>query len=225
MPGIADNALVKAAGMIERLAAYRPERTLGPETSALIAALTGEEPAGVDDALAGAREIHPLAADLVEPLLSMALSPTMIAASQKRNVIPARCDVTVDCRLLPGQLPTDVEPILREVIGEGSYELEWVEAYGGTRSPMDTPLWDAVASFVAGLEPGAVAAPVMVAGFTDSHWLREAFGTVAYGFFPMRTMDPELAARLVHSADERAHVDDLELGARFLREAAQTVLG
>ncbi len=225
MPGIADNALVKAAGMIERLAAYRPERTLGPETSALSAALTGEEPDRVDDALAGAREIHPLAADLVEPLLSMTLSPTMIAASQKRNVIPARCDVTVDCRLLPGQLPTDVEPILREVIGEGSYELEWVEAYGGTRSPMDTPLWDAVASFGAGLEPGAVAAPVMVAGFTDSHWLREAFGTVAYGFFPMRTMDPELAARLVHSADERAHVDDLELGARFLREAAQTVLG
>ena len=75
-----------------------------------------------------------------------------------------------------------------------------------------------------GLEPGAVAAPVMVAGFTDSHWLREAFGTVAYGFFPMRAMDPELAARLDHSADERVHVDDLELGARFLREAAQTVL-
>jgi acetylornithine deacetylase/succinyl-diaminopimelate desuccinylase-like protein len=225
MPGIADNALVKAAGMIERLAAYRPERTLGPETSALITALTGEEPGGVEAALAGARQVHPLAADLVEPLLSMTLSPTMIAASQKRNVIPARCDVTVDCRLLPGQLPADVEPILREVIGEGSYELEWLEAYGGTRSPMDTPLWDAVASFVAGLEPGAAAAPVMVAGFTDSHWLREAFETVAYGFFPMRTMDPELAARLVHSADERVHVDDLELGARFLREAAQTLLG
>jgi acetylornithine deacetylase/succinyl-diaminopimelate desuccinylase-like protein len=48
---------------------------------------------------------------------------------------------------------------------------------------------------------------------------------VAYGFFPMRTMEPELAARLVHSADERAHVDDLALGARFLREAAQAVLG
>jgi acetylornithine deacetylase/succinyl-diaminopimelate desuccinylase-like protein len=41
----------------------------------------------------------------------------------------------------------------------------------------------------------------------------------------MRTMDPELAARLIHSADERAHVDDLALGARFLREAAHTVLG
>jgi acetylornithine deacetylase/succinyl-diaminopimelate desuccinylase-like protein len=225
MPGIADNALVKAASLIERLAAYRPARTLGPETSALLEALTGEAPRGVEEALERAREIHPLAGDLVEPLLSLTLAPTMIQASQKRNVIPARCDVTVDCRLLPDQLPADAEPLIREVLGDSSYELQWIEAWGGTRSTMESPLWDAVASFVEELEPGALAAPVMVAGFTDSHWLREAFGTVAYGFFPMRAMDPELAARLIHSADERAHVDDLELGVRFLRDAAQTVLG
>jgi acetylornithine deacetylase/succinyl-diaminopimelate desuccinylase-like protein len=225
MPGIADNALVKAAVLIERLAAYRPERTLGPETSALLRVLTGEEPAGVEEALEQARAVHPLVGELVEPLLSMTLSPTMIAASQKRNVIPARCDVTVDCRLLPGQLPADAEPVIREVLGEDAYDLEWIEAWGGTRSTMQSPLWDVVESFVEELEPGAIATPVMVAGFTDSHWLRDAFGTVAYGFFPMRTMDPELAARLVHSADERAHVDDLALGARFLREAAQGVLG
>jgi acetylornithine deacetylase/succinyl-diaminopimelate desuccinylase-like protein len=225
MPGIADNALVKAAGLIERLAAYRPERSLGPETSALLEALTGERPRSVEESLGRARSIHPLAGDLVEPLLSLTLSPTMIEASQKRNVIPARCDVIVDCRLLPGQLPADAEPLIREALGEGSYELDWIEAWGGTRSTTESPLWDAVASFVQETEPGAAAAPVMVAGFTDSHWLREAFGTVAYGFFPMRTMDPELAARLVHSADERAHVDDLELGVRFLREAARTLLG
>jgi acetylornithine deacetylase/succinyl-diaminopimelate desuccinylase-like protein len=62
-----------------------------------------------------------------------------------------------------------------------------------------------------------------VAGFTDSHWMREAFGTVAYGFFPARTMDPAVAARLIHSADERVPVADLELGVRWLRHAAQTV--
>ena len=224
MPGIADNALVKAARLIERLAAYRPERTLGPETAAFLEALTGERPTGVEEALGRARAIHPLAGDLVEPLLSLTLAPTMVEASQKRNVIPARCDVIVDCRLLPGQLPADAEPLIREVLGEGSYELEWIEAWGGTRSTMESPLWDAVETFVEGLEPGAQVAPVMVAGFTDSHWLREAFGTVAYGFFPMRAMDPELAARLIHSADERAHVDDLGLGVRFLRDAAQTVL-
>jgi hypothetical protein len=62
--------------------------------------------------------------------------------------------------------------------------------------------------------------PLCCAGFTDSHWLREAFGTVAYGFFPLRTMERELAARLIHSADERTHVDDLGLGVEFLRAAA-----
>ena len=36
-------------------------------------------------------------------------------------------------------------------------------------------------------------------------------------------MDPELAARLIHSADERIAVEDLELGARFLRHVAATL--
>jgi acetylornithine deacetylase/succinyl-diaminopimelate desuccinylase-like protein len=65
--------------------------------------------------------------------------------------------------------------------------------------------------------------PLLLSGFTDSHWMREAFGTVAYGFFPMKTMEPELAARLIHSADERIDVEDLELGVRFLRHAATEV--
>jgi len=82
-----------------------------------------------------------------------------------------------------------------------------------------------VSSFVEHTEPGAQAVPIVVAGFTDSHWLRAAFGTVAYGFFPMRHMDPQLATRLVHSADERVCVDDLELGVEFLRYAARAIGG
>jgi len=150
----------------------------------------------------------------------------MISASRKRNVIPAVCEIVVDCRLLPGQTPAHVEPLIREVLGHDvDYELEFVEAQGGTRSRLDTPLWDAIDSFVSDLEPGARAVPICSAGFTDSHWLREAFGTVAYGFFPMRTMDPEVAARLIHSADERIAVEDLELGVRFLRHVAQEIGG
>ena len=87
----------------------------------------------------------------------------------------------------------------------------------------DTPLWSAVERSSRELEPGARLAPICVAGFTDSHWLREAFGTVAYGFFPMRTMSTELAARLIHSADERIPVDDLGLGVDFLRRGALSV--
>jgi acetylornithine deacetylase/succinyl-diaminopimelate desuccinylase-like protein len=224
LPNIADNALVKAAVLVEKLGAYRPERVLLPETRAFLAALGAEAP-DPGAALHLAQTYGPYAAQLLEPLLGPTFAPTMAHASDKHNVIPAICDVVVDCRLLPGQAPGDVELEVRRVLGAGDYELEWIEAHGGTRSPLDSPLWDAVASFVAEVEPGASAAPIVVSGFTDSHWLREAFGTVAYGFFPSRALDAEVAARLIHSADERVPVDDLELGVRFLRHAALSLCG
>ncbi len=222
MPAIADNALVKAARLVQRLGAFAPEPRLEPEVVAFLEAVAGSVPKP-SGALEAARALEPLAAEVIEPLLALTVSPTMIQASHKRNVIPAVCDVTVDCRLLPGQTQAEAERVVRGQLGEDDYELEWLEAHGGTRSPLETPLWEAVSSFVAGGEPGATAVPVIVPGFTDSHWVRDRFGTIAYGFFPLRAMEPEMAARLIHSADERVHVDDLELGARFLRHAATSI--
>lgn len=224
MPGIADNALVKAARYIEALGAYEPPRQLIPEARGFLEAVLGEAPP-LEEALDRARSLHPMLAALVEPLLSLTLSPTMIDASHQRNVIPALCEVTVDCRLLPEQTPADVEPLIRAALGNGHYDLEWMEAVGGTRSPLETPLWDVLTEFVSEIEPGARMAPIACLGFTDSHYLREAFGTIAYGFFPIKAMDVELATRLVHSANERIAVVDLELGVEMFRSTARALLG
>ncbi len=224
MPGIADNALVKAARYVEALGAYEPEPELIPEARGFLEAVLGETPP-VEEALLRASELHPSLPALVQPLLALTLSPTMIDASHQANVIPALCEVTVDCRLLPEQTPADAEPLIRAALGDGDYELEWISATGGTRSNLATPLWDALESFVAGIEPGARMAPVACAGFTDSHYLREAYGTVAYGFFPIKEMDAEEATKLVHSANERIAVDDLALGVEMLRATARTLLG
>lgn len=223
MPGIADNALVKAARYVAALGAYEPEPQLIPEARACLEAVLGQAPEPAE-ALALAREHDPLAAATLEPLLSFTLSPTVIEASHKHNVIPGLCEVTVDCRLLPEQEPEDVEPLIRAVLGEGEYELEWEVGIGGTRSPLETPLWRALEEFTAGIEPGATLAPFACPGFTDSHYLREAFGTVAYGFFPIRAMDTRLAIELVHSANERIAVDDLELGVEMMRAVARSLL-
>ena len=222
VPSIADNALVKAAPIIEALGRYQPAQAYIPEVERFLEAVLGEVPP-LEEALERARALHPLAGELVEPLLSFTLSPTIIEASKQRNVIPASCVVTVDCRLPPGMTPEDVDPLVRAAIGPGDYELEWFERDGGTRSSLETPLWSALEGWVEELEPGARLVPLVCAGFTDSHWMREAFGTVAYGFFPQKAMDGALAARLIHSADERIPVDDLELGVHALRAAATAV--
>jgi acetylornithine deacetylase/succinyl-diaminopimelate desuccinylase-like protein len=223
MPGIADNALVKAAPLITALGEYEPEQRLTPEVEALLETVTGEKPGSPQEALANARAIGQTFGEMVEPLLAMTLSPTMVTASRQRNVIPAICNVTVDSRLLPGMTAAEQQEVVRGVLGDGDYELDVLESHGGTRSPIETPLWDAVASWVEHTEPEAKPAPICVAGFTDSHWFREAFDAVAYGFFPARVMDLELAARLIHSADERVPVADLELGVDFLRHAARAI--
>jgi acetylornithine deacetylase/succinyl-diaminopimelate desuccinylase-like protein len=224
MPGIADNALVKAARYIDALGSYRPEAAPIPEAVGFLEAVLGEMPP-LDEALERAHAVHPLLPALVQPLLALTLSPTMVEASQKHNVIPGTCEVTVDCRLLPEQTPAEAEAIVRSVLGEGDYELEFIDPQGGTRSRLDSALWDALADFTSGIEPGARLAPIACPGFTDSHYLRQAYGTTAYGFFPIREMDAEVATKLVHSADERIAVSDLELGVEMMRHTARALLG
>jgi acetylornithine deacetylase/succinyl-diaminopimelate desuccinylase-like protein len=221
-PHAADNALLKAGPVLDALARLDPPRTLIPEVQAFLGTILGEVPP-IGDALARAAALSPLAGQLVAPLLSATLSPTMIQASRARNVVPGACVIDVDCRLLPGQEPREVEALLRAGV-PGTWELEWItdEHVGGSRSPLDTPLWRALEAWVERVEPGARVAPIVCAGFTDSHYLRES-GTAAYGFFPLRAMDAELAARLVHSADERIAVDDLELGVDLFRHVAATL--
>jgi acetylornithine deacetylase/succinyl-diaminopimelate desuccinylase-like protein len=224
VPRIADNALLKAAPLVAALGALRPAPTLIPEVRRLFELALDDVPAA-EDALERARAaLGPAAVELVEPLLAPTFSPTMIEAARAFNVVPGACDVTVDCRLLPGQCAAEIEPMLRSALGEEAWELEWIEEVGGTRSELDGPLWAALEDWVAGLEPGARLLPCCNPGFTDNHYLRHAFGTTAYGFFPLRAMDGELAARLEHSADERAAVDDLELGVDALRHVALTLL-
>src|SRR5262249_45508226 len=91
MPGISDNALVKAARLIERLAEYRPEPRLEPEGAEFMRLLVGRD-VGAEEALEVARGVNPLAGDLVEPLLGLTVSPAIIFGSTERNVLHARCE-------------------------------------------------------------------------------------------------------------------------------------
>src|SRR3954452_7720968 len=226
IPRIGDNALTKMAPILEALGGGRPAIAPTPEPQKLLRSLGIVTNGDLADSLARLEDMEPRLALLVEPLLGITFSPTMIRASEKINVIPARAQLKVDCRVPPGLGEDDVRRSVEQVLGPDGYSLEFDEEVVGNRSPIESPLMDHIRDFVGREDPGAEIAPTVLPGFTDSRWFREAFpDCVAYGFFPQRKMDMFEAGPLVHGADERIPVEDLGLAARFYAELAQKVLG
>jgi acetylornithine deacetylase/succinyl-diaminopimelate desuccinylase-like protein len=219
IPRIGDNALVKLAPILAALADGRPEPRATPETEALMGALGVDGPEALEQG-------DPALAVLLEPLLGVTLSPTMVSASEKINVIPSRAELKVDCRVPPGLGEEAALERIRQLLGEDGYSVRFDEQVIGNSSPTEGVLMDAIRDFVRGEDPGAELAPVVLPGFSDSRWFREAFpDCVAYGFFPQRAMDLLEVAPLVHGADERIPVEDLGLAARAYRHLIRELLG
>ena len=75
-------------------------------------------------------------------------------------------------------------------------------------------------------DSGAQTVPVILPGFSDSRWFREAFpDCAAYGFFPHRHMTLFDTGPLVHNANERIDVRDLGFAADFYAGIAREFLG
>jgi acetylornithine deacetylase/succinyl-diaminopimelate desuccinylase-like protein len=118
-----------------------------------------------------------------------------------------------------------VEELLGPADAAG-YTLRFSEEIVGNSSPLDTELAGFLRDFVRRQDPNADLLPLVLTGFTDSHWFRKAFpGCVAYGFFPQRTMSRFDTLPLIHAPDERIALDDIELASRFFNELAPSVLG
>ncbi len=158
MPRIGDNAVLKMAPLLERL---RHRAPLEPTTEAvqLLSSLLGEDLGDasgpeLDAAVERVRAQQPALADyLVEPLLGVTLSPVVIAGGVTDNVIPAHCEVLVDCRVPPEAGEDHVRERLAELLGEGDWEVEIPECVVGNRSRLEGPLADAIAAWLSEVDP------------------------------------------------------------------------
>ncbi|MGH7922864.1 MAG: peptidase dimerization domain-containing protein, partial [Candidatus Dormibacteraceae bacterium] len=161
---------------------------------------------------------------VVEPMLAVTLTPTMAEASPKINVIPSRAQIRVDCRVPPGLGQKAVERAIEEALGGSArgLEIQFTERVVGNSSAIDSVLMRAIEGWVTAQDPGAATVPMILPGFSDSRWFRQAFPEcVAYGFFPQRHQTMLDAVPLIHSADERIDVRDLGFAASFY----QAVIG
>ena len=224
IPGVGDNALLKLAPLIERLRDQPPPESTA-DTDLFLERLLGEAPGDLRAALDRIQSSDPLLGTLLaRPMLGVTLTPTKAHASEKENVVPSRAEVLVDCRVPPGMGEEEVRSRAAAVIGEGDYEIEFVDNVVGNRSDFSGPLAEAIEAWVGELEPGAAVLPLVMPGFSDSHWFRKAFGAAVFGFCPQNAMTLAEEVPLVHGADERVAVADVELMASFFHDLPQRLL-
>jgi acetylornithine deacetylase/succinyl-diaminopimelate desuccinylase-like protein len=232
MPYGVDNALVKAAKVVARLADYRPAPYVDElwrrfvDTLSLAPAVKAAlvDPARVDDAIARLpRGLGRIAWSSTHTTFS----PNQCRGGVKTNVIPDVVDVEVDIRTVPGDSDDEVRRHLDKALADLSDEVEVEPLFSkpASMSPTGTPLWEVLGRVVDRHYPGARLLPRLIVGFTDAPYFR-ARGAVAYGFgLCSRTLTAEAMAPRFHGNDERVDVESLALTTQAWLDVCELLLG
>jgi acetylornithine deacetylase/succinyl-diaminopimelate desuccinylase-like protein len=223
MPRRSGNALVKAAEVIHRIAAYRPAVNIHETWRRFVE--SADLPPQMAKTLTDPRALNAFLesspdeglAPMVRACTQTTIAPTVVHGGVKTNIIPDTVDLELDIRTLPGQTGEDVRRQLGEALGDLSKDVEITELVTSeaTVSSIDTPLWRSVARATETLVPGAATVPFLLIGTSDARYFRR-LGAVTYGagLFSSKASFVELA-KMIHGDDERIDVDSLRLMTEF----------
>jgi len=213
----AENALDRLVRALKRIQEWKRERRLTPEVMPF---LRGLAKAGILEAIENVETAERLAVDdlLLNALTTDTISLTSISGGVKVNVIPARAEATLDCRLLPGRDLNAFTEDLRAVIDDPRIEIERIFGTEGPSSTLDHELVRTVEAVVREQLEEAIVLPMVCVGFTDSRVFRQ-LGVPAYGFSP--TLASEEERRTVHGHNERIPIEGLRMGMQIMVEVVR----
>jgi acetylornithine deacetylase/succinyl-diaminopimelate desuccinylase-like protein len=155
----------------------------------------------------------------LNPLLRNTVSPTILEAGSKENVIPSRAYAVLDGRILPGYTTADLLAELRGLLGSDAegIRFEVLREAPPNVVPRKTPLFELISSVVREHDPGAEAVPYLISGFTDAQPLA-ALGIKQYGFNPVKLPEGLDFGALYHGHDERIPEDGFRWGVSVLAD-------
>ncbi|HSM43555.1 MAG TPA: M20/M25/M40 family metallo-hydrolase, partial [Acidimicrobiia bacterium] len=169
----------------------------------------------------------PLFARYSHAVTHLTISPNMMNAGMKSNVIASRASANVDIRALPGIDRSFVDSFLFKAMGNArdDIDIEPIQDFESTSSPTGNPLWEAIADCVEDMEGHRRLLPMMMNVATDARFWRKR-GTIAYGvgLYDDRMDFSEMLA-LFHGHDERVSVESLERTTRLYQDVFRRFLG
>jgi acetylornithine deacetylase/succinyl-diaminopimelate desuccinylase-like protein len=142
------------------------------------------------------------------------ISPTLLTAGIRSNVIPTDAMATLNVRNLPGESIDALVKRLKAAVNDSMVSITVADSGVDTpASSFKTPMFTAIADAVIELDPSMVTVPYLSTGATDSARLR-ALGMQAYGIlpFPMAQDDEDR----MHGNDERIPLASLEFGTKLI---------
>ena len=161
--------------------------------------------------------------NMLSALVTNTLTPTILHAGSKVNVIPSVAEVEIDCRLLPGQTPESVIKEIHQIVGEG-IELETVYTTCGAEFSTETPLFKLMEKRTRQMDPGGLVIPMLMPGATDACQYQSA-GIKVYGFTP-GILPPEMPLmKMAHGHDERVPISFIESGLPVLWDVVTEFCG
>jgi acetylornithine deacetylase/succinyl-diaminopimelate desuccinylase-like protein len=153
-PFRSDNALVRAAAVVQRIADYRPPARFHEHWGTQVANMDIDDETKaimldrnkIDDYLESFP--HRGAAAHLWSCCHTTMSPNVVAADHimKTNVIPDSIDLNIDVRTMPGDHTDEVNEHLQAALGDlyDAVDVEIIMNDPASLSPTDTPLWDSI---------------------------------------------------------------------------------
>jgi acetylornithine deacetylase/succinyl-diaminopimelate desuccinylase-like protein len=231
MPYGSDNALVKAAEVVRRLAEYRPTPRIDDlwRSQVDVMDLDPELKAGLLDPARLWDTFERLPGRLAKrchALTHTTFSPNVVHGGQKTNTIPDEVVLEVDIRTVPGTGRAEVDAHLRDALGPLYDEVDVSVLFDdmASMSPTQSPLWDVLREATQVAYPGAELSPGMVAGATDARYFRDR-GAVALGAgLFSESISFESFGNRFHGNDERVDVESLGLTTDLWLDVARRLL-